>query len=358
MRKVAMASMFFFLLFIVACNNSEEGDEQRDEVTDDVGFDEQEEEKEEVIFTEFEPLTGVGVEEVSRYRPVAVMVNNHPASRPQSGVSQADIVYEVLTEGDITRWLAIFKSHPPEEIGPVRSARPYFIDLADGYEALFVTHGWSPAAERQLRSGRTPYLNGLAHEGTIFERSPERQAPHNSYVTYERVIQGFQRANIDVEGRIASNFFEEERLAYEEDVYSSEVTVHYREPYTVQYIYNEELEAYERFSNGEPTIDYGNNKQITLQNVFIIEAPHRVVDDEGRRNIYFQDGGQGILLQNGKALRLEWINEQGRIVPVKDGKQVPFLPGQTWINVVPTSPGIDQYVSGIGNAEPFPTKKK
>lgn len=352
MRKVAVVSICFGLLFIAACGSNDEGEEKLQEHEEmEKQPDDEKQPEEEVVYTETEPLTGVGVEEVSPYRPMAVMVNNHPAARPQSGVSQADIVYEVLTEGDITRWLAIFKSNPPEEIGPIRSARPYFIDLADGYDALFVTHGWSPAAERQLRSSATPYLNGLTYDGTIFQRNPERRAPHNSYVTYERVLEGFRQASVEVEREVSANHFEEERVSYEDDILSSEVTVHYRNPYTVQYIYNEEMDAYERFSNGEPTIDFANQERISLQNVFIIEAPHRVVDDEGRRQIYFNDGGQGILLQNGKALRVEWMNEQGRIVPMKDGSVVPFLPGQTWINVIPSSPGIAQYVSGLENSE-------
>ncbi|GAE46598.1 hypothetical protein JCM21738_3513 [Mesobacillus boroniphilus JCM 21738] len=89
------------------------------------------------------PLTGVGTAEESSDRAVAVVVNNHPQARPQSGLHKADIVQEVLAEGDVTRFIAIFQSEQPENIGPVRSAREYFIDLASGYDSFFIAHGYS-----------------------------------------------------------------------------------------------------------------------------------------------------------------------------------------------------------------------
>ena len=83
-------------------------------------------------------------------RAVAVMINNHPAARPQSGLHKADIVYELLAEGDVTRFLAIFQSEQPDNIGPVRSARSYYIELAKGYDSLYIAHGNSPDAKKML----------------------------------------------------------------------------------------------------------------------------------------------------------------------------------------------------------------
>src|SRR5690625_2031129 len=80
------------------------------------------------------PLTGIETEEEVTNRAIAVMVNNHPQARPQSGLSKADIVFEMLTEGNITRFLAIYQSTPPEVVGPVRSAREYYFTLASGYD--------------------------------------------------------------------------------------------------------------------------------------------------------------------------------------------------------------------------------
>ena len=125
------------------------------------------------------PLTGEMVEEKVNARPVAVMVNNDIKARPQSGLHKADIVYEVLAEGDITRLLAIFHSEMPETVGPVRSSRAYFVDLAKGYDPLYVFHGWSPGAKEKIQAGEVDGINGLTYDGTLFKRASFRKAPHN-----------------------------------------------------------------------------------------------------------------------------------------------------------------------------------
>ena len=86
-------------------------------------------------------------EEENTRRPVLATINNHPLARPQSGISDADIVYELVAEGNVTRFLALFQSELPEEIGPIRSARDYFIHIAKGLDAFYVAHGYSPDAQ-------------------------------------------------------------------------------------------------------------------------------------------------------------------------------------------------------------------
>ncbi|WP_374701220.1 DUF3048 domain-containing protein [Thalassobacillus sp. C254] len=83
-------------------------------------------------------------------------MNNHPEARPQSGLQHADVVYEVLSEGAVTRFVAIYQSQQPVRIGPVRSARGYHINLANGFDAFFVTHGWSPEAEGCSKTTQLP----------------------------------------------------------------------------------------------------------------------------------------------------------------------------------------------------------
>ena len=136
------------------------------------------------------PLTGLETAEAPEQRAVAVMVNNHPNARPQSGLDKADIVYEVLAEGDITRFMAIFESEEPETVGPVRSARDYYIELAKGYDSIFVAHGYSPEAKKMLSSGYIDELNGMHYDGTLFERVSFRKAPHNSYIDFENIERG------------------------------------------------------------------------------------------------------------------------------------------------------------------------
>ncbi|MFB4165456.1 DUF3048 domain-containing protein [Alteribacillus sp. JSM 102045] len=305
------------------------------------------ENQENQLYDETYPLTGERKKEVSPYRPIAVMVNNHPAARPQSSLSDADMVYEVLTEGSVTRFLAIYHSEQPEKIGPVRSARKYFIDLAQGYKSFFVTHGWSPEAEQYLSSGTAPFLNGLFHEGTLFQRSSDRNPPHNSYISFEDAMEGLEGKGYELKNEVEPNLFNDQGISSSEAEEGKQIQIWYQDKYSVQFEYNDKKEAYERSSDNEPTIDERENKRVAPENVFIIEAPHQVVDNKGRRQINIEAGGKGLLLQKGKALTVEWKNKDGRILPMKEGEEIPFVPGQTWINVVPSASALNDIVEGL-----------
>src|SRR5699024_4509176 len=91
-------------------------------------------------------------------------VNNHPKARPQSGLSQADVVFEILAEGSITRFLAIYQSEEPEVVGPVRSAREYYFDLANGYDAIYVYHGAANVADDMLQKRGVENIDGTSYD--------------------------------------------------------------------------------------------------------------------------------------------------------------------------------------------------
>ncbi|MFD2683055.1 DUF3048 domain-containing protein [Bacillus seohaeanensis] len=292
------------------------------------------------------PLTGERTKQEPEVRSVAVMVNNHPKARPQSGLSQADIVYEVLAEGEITRFLAIFQSEKPEKIGPVRSARDYYIDLAKGYDSLYIAHGYSPKAREMLRGGSIDNLNGIEYDGSLFKRASDRVAPHNSYISYTDIVRGAEDKEFEMSTPPENlSFLEKEEKITGEMVESVTVSYFDNPLFEVVYQYNEEKGKYERYSNGEQTIDYETGEPVLLENIFIAETAHKVVDSAGRRNIDIQSGGEAYLLQEGKMQQVEWENEGGKILPYKDGEQVPFVKGSTWINIIPDNPGLDGSVS-------------
>jgi hypothetical protein len=261
------------------------------------------------------------------------MVNNHWKARPQSGLHKADIVYEVLAEGELTRLLAIFQSEMPEKIGPVRSARDYYIELSQGYNAMFVAHGYSPEAKQILKSGTVDNINGMDYDGTLFNRADFRKPPHNSYITSENIKKGMEKVGADQTDKLDMlPFLTKSSSANIVGKDARGVTITYPGGETVSYTYNENKKTYARSSDNEPTIDRETETPITLSNVFIVEAVHRVIDDAGRREINLTSGGDAILLQNGVAKEIKWKNENGRILP--DGGA--FIPGKTWINIVPS----------------------
>lgn len=293
------------------------------------------------------PLTGVKTndEEAFESRPVAIVVNNDPKARPQTGLNEADIVYEVLTEGGITRYLAIFQSEKPENIGPVRSARPYFIDLAKGYDAFFVAHGFSPEAKAMLGSGTIDNINGISYDGSLFQRASFRKAPHNSYITYENIAKGAEQNNYTLEKTVSPlTFLTEDEMNDLQGDEAAEATIQYSNRYSVTYNYDASANEYTRFIGQEQTVDYETNEPLTVANILVIETNHQVLDDVGRRAVDLTSGGNAILLQNGIARDIQWTNENGRIIPRTSEGDVGLVPGRMWVHIVPTNPGLQQTV--------------
>lgn len=284
------------------------------------------------------PLTGIETEMVAPERPVAVTINNHPDARPQSGLSQADIVYEVLAEGNVTRFLAVFQSEKPESIGPVRSARQYFIDLANGYDALYIAHGYSPEAYLTLESGVIDHINGMQHDGSLFKRASDRIAPHNSYITFANIEKGAEEAGYDMDQAPEPlDFLTDEEVGSLEGDAAVNIKVAYSQDpnFIAEYHYDSGQEKYTRSSGGAETVEYDTENPVLLDNIIIIEAAHTIKDSEGRRGIDLDTGGRAYVFQKGIMQKLEWKSEDGRILPFQNGKPMKLVPGKTWINIVP-----------------------
>jgi hypothetical protein len=280
------------------------------------------------------PLTGLPSEAKVKNRPVMVMVENSPQARPQSGLDQADIVYEILAEGEITRFLAVFQSRSPKVIGPVRSIRPYFVEIGDGLDALIVHAGWSQDAINIIASRRLAHFDEVYGDGAYFWRSGERKQPHNLYTSIEKIREGavnkkfreewngplvtFSKTGQGVDGQAAGN-----------------IQIPYLNGYRVAYEYDAGTGLYKRLMDGKPHTDKESGKQLSAKNVLILESKHEVLDDAGRRSVDVFGPGKGYIAQQGKAASITWERKQNLIRAFKDGKEVPLLPGQTWIQVVP-----------------------
>jgi hypothetical protein len=294
------------------------------------------------------PLTGVGSDTAVDDRAVAVMINNHPNARPQSGIHKADMIFELLAEGNVTRFLAVFQSERPEKVGPVRSARDYFIQLAKGYKSLYVAHGYSPEAKQMLESGYVDDLNGMQYDGTLFKRASFRKAPHNSYITFENILKGAEKNKFSMKGQPnAYRFYEKKELDTLQGNPAKSIMVSYfsSDLFNVIFDYDEALGKYKRFSNGELTVDYDTKERVLLDNIMVIEMEHRFIDSYGRREINLTTGGNGYLLQKGKWREIIWKNVDGQIVPFENGAEAKLVPGRTWINIIPKDQGLQKMVS-------------
>lgn len=294
------------------------------------------------------PFTGVEREQELNQRPVMAVINNHPDARPQTGLTEADMVFELLAEGNVTRFLALYQSDIPNQIGPIRSARDYFVQLAANYEAFFVAHGYSPDAKVLLDAGIVEHINGMAYDGTLFQRSTDRIAPHNSYITFDNIRTGMEMVDADpsFDGESAYHFYDNSESAKLLEQASAIEVAYGSDPmFQNVYTYDETSHQYSRSSGGVLTGDKESLEILEIANVLFFETAHDVIDGKGRLAIDLESGGDALVFQGGGQLEAEWTVEDGMLVPVRDGQPVKLAPGKTWIHIVPENPGLDEMVS-------------
>lgn len=353
MKKYVMGLMLLLTLLLAACASEEtEGKDPTDapeKETHESESYEKEQPKENTYANVF-PFTGEPTNETVDHRAIAVMVNNHMKARPQTGLSQADIVYELLAEGAITRFLAVFHSNIPDKIGPVRSARPYYFNLAKAHDAIYTYHGAAKFIDDQIRNDGHAYLNGAVYDndGKLFQRDNTRKAPHNSYMLTDGISPVIERKGYAASREIEPYFYTvKESAKLKNGKAVSDLKIVYSNQYgvTVAYEYNEDNERYLRYNDGKQTVEREGQIPIELDNVLIIETSHRVIDSAGRRDIDLNSGGKGYLLQKGKLHEVTWKNEAGRIIPYQGDEKAGLVRGRTWVNVIATDPGLEQSVS-------------
>jgi len=340
-------------MLLVACNKADGveeavADKESELVEDkDSGQDEEVQEQEELKYQL--PFTGEMVAEEPNQRPVLVTINNQQEARPQSGLNAADIVFEMLAEGEGTRLLALYQSELPETVGPIRSARKYFIDVAKGFDAFYVAHGYSPEAKVLLEKGVVDHFNGIQYDGVYFTRMKHRKAPHNSYLTQEKLKLAEEKLKFELEAQnfVPYSFYEKDENV---KIGMAAPTIHVKlsnaKRYQTVYEYVEPEGTYSRTQGDKQFTDELTDESIAISNLLFFEIPHRVVDQEGRRELDLTVGGRAYIAQQGMMREVEWKNRDGQLVAIEsNGREVLLVPGQTWVHFVPTKPGIESAVT-------------
>lgn len=336
------------LLALAACSKEEEAMEEDVGQVAENPEELEEAVKEEVVSPYNAPFTGVGSEEEITQRAILVTMNNHPIARPQSGIAQADIVYEMLAEGNVTRFLVLYQSEIPDLIGPVRSAREYFVNIAKGLDAFYIAHGYSPAAQKMLNAKVVDNINGMQYDGTLFHRSKERKAPHNSYITKENIFAGAEKvgASMEIKKIPVFSFYDSIEGAKIGNPVSS-VSIRYGSgsSFENQYTYIAEEGIYDRKTAGVLTTDKETGEPVKLANLVFMEIPHKIIDNSGRQELTLTEGGKAYLFQGGLMKVIEWENVDGILIPMENGVPAKLVQGKTWISFVPTKPGLEGMVN-------------
>jgi hypothetical protein len=325
------------------------------------------------------PLTGLFSTGQKDARPIAVMVENSPAARPQSGLGNADVVYEILAEGDITRFAAFYHSRSPVKVGPVRSIRPYYVDVAAAMDAVLVHAGWSQEAMNRVDAGGVDHFDEVYGDRVYYWRSPDRKQPHNLYTSIEGIRRGMDKkqlrsawtpvqptfraegdrgearmsgasgradgmdAGAGAGGKAAEAASADASMAAAAAGRNEAVRLPYSAGYAVSYVYDSASGQYLRRMNGLPHADAETGQQLAAANVLVCRSSHKVTDSAGRRRVDVQGPGSGYVLSGGRVQAAVWQLRDGLVrAYAADGQQeIPLAPGITWIQFVPEAMAVE-----------------
>lgn len=290
--------------------------------------------------------------EIARKRPMAVVIENHPDSRPQSGLGDADIVYETLAEGGITRFLALFQTGRVKNIGPVRSAREYFAELADEWRAVFAHVGGSNETIAKLKDGVYRYVSDANeyYNEQFFERIAERPAPHNVYTSIEQLEKLAAFRKFETTASFFPYLFKDDEpssnlaaLATNTPLgmIGSKIHIDFsRTGYEVDYQYDPVGNDYLRFLAGKPHLDADTKAQLKAKNVVVqlVEVIPVPKDPLLKVDIKLLGQGRAVTFQDGKVRDGSWIKSVDQPTRYFDeqGGEIKFNRGPIWIELVPT----------------------
>ena len=299
---------------------------------------------EEVVPNEPEEKTLQIVDTNSTSRPYAVMINNINVARPlQSGLQDAYIIYEIIVEGGITRYMALFLDQDTERIGSIRSARHYFLDYALENDAIYVHHGQSPQAQSDFSrldvdrivvdNSKTGWRDNTLNVAT----------EHRLFTSIEKLNSGLGNIRTERDNDLLLNYSIDELdlSSYVGAIPANNVTIKYSGYITNTYEYDSESGVYKRFVNGEEHTDYVTNKQYTFKNIITYQVDNYTLNDgenKGRQDIENIGEGTGYYISGGYAVPITW-EKSSRSSQTKyyleNGEELVVNDGNTFIQIQP-----------------------
>jgi Protein of unknown function (DUF3048) N-terminal domain/Protein of unknown function (DUF3048) C-terminal domain len=273
------------------------------------------------------------------HRIAAVMIDNYPYdARPQSGLRDADIVYEVEAEGGITRYMALFLEKTPAKVGPVRSARLYFVDLVRPYNPLFAHAGendnvWGPLRDLREDDGFAD-MDQIVGTPEAFWRDSSRDMPHNLYTSIAKM------RTTAKEYDYKDTALDAEEFAFTPDppapATAPDAVLTFWLDYTVRY--RPAGQGYIRIIDGEVQHDLGDPHPYIVSDIVAVWIPARVIDNLGDLQMDVYGKFPAVLVRDGTATSGEWVAPDPNTMPElldKTGQPIPLAPGQIYIEVLP-----------------------
>jgi hypothetical protein len=285
--------------------------------------------------TEVSKMSGLEVPVGTNLKPVtAVMIENSPDARPQSGLKDASVIFEAVAEGGITRFNALFQETIPDYIGPIRSVRPYYIDWFWPFDASIAHVGGAPQALSDIKSLGIKDLDQFYNSGS-YDRITSRYAPHNVYTSIARLNdleknKGFTSANYTGFVR------KKEAIAATSTAKTIDLNLN-GYFYNVHYNYDITTNSYLRSEGGAVHKDDKSGLQLAPKVVVAI-VMGRGTDGDGEHTDYTTTGsGHMFVFQDSTVIEGTWAKTSRQAqwtFTTADGKALAFNPGQTWFTMV------------------------
>lgn len=289
-------------------------------------------------------LSGLWVsKEIGTKRPIAFQFNNFKTVSNQSGIGQADIVYECIVEGGITRLLGIGENYSGDRIGSARSARHYFVSIADEYDAIYVHYGKTKYATAKMKELGIDHMDGSEGIGTtVYYRDKSIKAPHNAFASLEGILKGIEQKGFRIQ-------YEEDYVPhysfYEKDTdltgtnEAKKITLDFSGYAAPYFEYNAEDKLYYRFQYGAPHKDSLTDQQLTFKNIIIQFVKEWDIDKNDYQTMDLEDAsGRGYYITNGKVELITWEKKEatGWMRYYNEaGEELTINPGKTYIALFP-----------------------
>lgn len=292
-------------------------------------------------------------------RPIAIMIDNHKAAMPHAGLSKAYIVYEIIVEGGESRLMALFKGNEVDKIGPVRSARHYFIDFALENDAIYTHYGWSPQAESDISTMKINNINGISEKTTDFWRVSEKAAPHNVLTSTKKVYDIAKEKKYRTTSDVSSvlNYIADEvnleelyakAIENEEETINvktaNEIKIPYSKSNNVKWTYDETNKNYIRYSKNIKETEWFEKTDVTVKNIIIEFIKNQSIDEKDRQTMNTTGTKNGYYITNGKAIPIlcsKASRTSKTVYKDTNGNEIKVNDGNTFIQICPEGADVE-----------------
>ena len=272
--------------------------------------------------------------------PLAIMIDDNRIARPQSGFSSASIVYQAFADGGEDRYMLIFQEGTSSDIGPVRSARPYYVYWAAEYKAMYGHFGGDNKSLLQVipaLSNSIYNMDDLNGGSCPYHRITARVMPHNAYTNSAALIGCLARKGYpSTYQSLAVRPFEDDLPASQRPA-SGTITVPYR-TVTVVYQYHADTNSYLRNVDGKPQIDPANKQQVVARNIIVLFQALSKDPVDGRPVVANVGSGKALVFKEGNAIKATWkktSNTDLTRLYDSSGAEIPLVRGEIFIQSVP-----------------------